>query len=124
MLNYKKYIMYDIILDFIDKIKYEVLKSPLPKTQRIPSEIDIKIKYDNKNKVYWVESTDLPDFFASATKEEELPKEIHDTLLLYFDIPRYIAKKLSNVGEIIKTDGTRIVDKWSKTTYQYHYEAV
>jgi len=124
MLNYKRYIMYDIILDFIDKIKYEVLKSPLPIVARIPSEIDIKIEYDNKNKVFWVESNDLPDFVASAIKEEELPKEIHDTLLLYFDIPRYIAKKLSSVGEIIKPDGTRIIDKGHKTTYQYHYEAV
>ncbi|MFA7628520.1 MAG: hypothetical protein WCY37_03915 [Candidatus Dojkabacteria bacterium] len=104
--------MYEYLGDLFDKIKYELFKLPEPKVRPLPKELKIDLHYDAEYGTHWVKSIDLPGFVASSKKQEDLPKEIHQTLMLYYDYPRYIAKKLSdNYGEIKKNDGTLIKGK-------------
>lgn len=63
----------------------------------IPEQIDFKKYYDEQNKVHWIEVENLPEFYVTGKTEEELAANFHDTIMVYFDVPTYFAKKL-NVG--------------------------
>jgi len=59
----------------------------------IPKQFSFSSHYDEENKVYWVEAYNLPEFIVSGKTPEELAKNFVDTILVYFDVPRYFAKK-------------------------------
>lgn len=59
----------------------------------IPQKLDIVSHYDKKNKVHWVEVPQLPEFYATGKTSEELARNIYDTILVYFDVPTYFAKR-------------------------------
>jgi len=96
--------MMDFILDTIDTIKYKYLKIE-PKPFRIPTKLELVVRFDKKNKVYWAECESLPDFIATADTQEHLLIEIFDTLLLYFNVPRYFAKQLTKPGKLTLPNG-------------------
>jgi len=58
----------------------------------VPVNITLQSHYDKINKIYWVESDQLPDFEATGKSLEELAIHIGDALLVYLDIPYYFAK--------------------------------
>lgn len=116
--------MDDILFDLFDKIKYDILKFAPPKISQIPTEISIDIHYDKKNKVHWVDSPNLEGFIASSDNEQDLPQEIHDTLLSYFDVPRHFANKDRKPGLIKKSDGTIIGKSQIKSDSKYKYAPV
>ncbi|PIZ63140.1 hypothetical protein COY17_01185 [Candidatus Saccharibacteria bacterium CG_4_10_14_0_2_um_filter_52_9] len=73
---------------------YGVLKRrPSIDFSEIPSTIHFTSRYDQKNKVHWVESPELPEFIVSGKTSEELAKNVGDTLLVYFDVPTYFARR-------------------------------
>jgi predicted RNase H-like HicB family nuclease len=81
---------------------YGVLKQrPDIDLSDLPLQIRIISHYDKASQLHWVEAPDHPDFMATGRTSEELAKNIGDTLLVYFDIPSYFARKY--------TDGTLIV---------------
>lgn len=69
----------------------------------IPMQIRFTSHYDEKNKVYWVEAENLPEFVVTGKTKEELAKNIGDTILVYFDFPHYFATKFVD-GEYVITD--------------------
>ncbi len=100
----KDYSIADKILDIADFVKYEVLKKELPKIS-LPKKLKLEQGYDRKYKTYWVECEKLPGFVATASSKEGLLKEFYETLLVYFDVPRYLAKKMNKYGELVMSDG-------------------
>ncbi len=94
----------DIFQDIVDTTKYSILRVQ-PPAFSIPNRLDLKVNYDTKNKVLWCETPDLPGFTATGKNEKELLKEIFETLLVYFDIPRYFAKRMNEYGEMTMPDG-------------------
>lgn len=100
--------MLDLILDLYDIIKYKILRIS-PKPFSIPHSIELNAQYDSENKVFWVESSEYPDFVASAESKEDLLYEVFETILLYFDVPRYFAKKMKEPGELVLSNGQKIV---------------
>jgi len=69
----------------------------------IPPTINLSTHYDEVNKVYWVESDDLPDFEATGKTFESLAEHVFDSLLVYLDIPYYFARKMPE-GELTITN--------------------
>lgn len=72
----------------------------------IPSSITIHPHYDAVNKVYWVESPELPDFEATGKTLEALAEHVGDSLLVYFDIPYYFARQYVDGALTIKDPKT------------------
>lgn len=62
----------------------------------MPAHFNLEPHYDERNKVYWVESPDLPDFEATGKTLTELAEHIGDALMVYFDIPYYFARKFED----------------------------
>lgn len=73
----------------------------------VPMNITLKSHYDKRNKVYWVESDQLPDFEATGKTLEELATNIGDALLVYLDIPYYFAKNYEDGILTIKDPRTK-----------------
>jgi predicted RNase H-like HicB family nuclease len=90
----------DGIIDIWQNFYYGTLhRAPKVDLSVIPQSFQFHIHYDDNNKVFWIDSPDLPDFEASGKTLEELAKNIQDTLYVYFDIPRYFAIR-SNMTSI------------------------
>lgn len=107
----------DKILHVYDSVKYEIFKVKPKSIFSLPNNISLSMFNDPQRNVFWVESNEFPDFVASANTEEDLIKEIHQTLLLYFDIPRYYAKKFDDQGILTLDDGRQVILA-PKFTYQ------
>ena len=99
--------MTDLILDMIDAIKYGILRMT-PPAFSIPNKLSLEVHYDKDEDVYWAISDELPAFSVSAKTKEDLLAEVYETLLLYFDVPRYFAKRTNNTGQLTFPDGTVI----------------
>jgi hypothetical protein len=79
---------------YIDIIKYDVLKMPSYFDYSIlPTIVDFDSHYDKKRELHWLESKDLPGLCVTGRDKVELAKNVGDTLLVYFDVPTYFAKK-------------------------------
>ena len=104
-------------LHVYDSVKYEIFKVKPKSIFSLPNNISLSMFNDPQRNVFWVESNEFPDFVASANTEEDLIKEIHQTLLLYFDIPRYYAKKFDDQGILTLDDGRQVILA-PKFTYQ------
>jgi predicted RNase H-like HicB family nuclease len=90
-------IMMDPAISVWQSFIYGVLKyRPAIDFSEIPATLDFVAHYDAKNDVHWVEAPQLPEFYVSGKTSEELAKNVGDTLLVYFDVPTYFAKKWSD----------------------------
>ncbi len=73
---------------------YGVLKkTPNIDFSEIPQNIEFISHYDAARDVHWVEAPQLPEFIVSGKTSEELAKNVGDTILVYFDVPTYFARK-------------------------------
>lgn len=73
---------------------YGVLKRrPTIDFSEMPETISFVSNYDEKHDVHWLEATNLPEFIVSGKDAKELATNINDTLLVYFDVPHYFAKR-------------------------------
>jgi predicted RNase H-like HicB family nuclease len=73
---------------------YGTLKRrPATDLSEMPTQLNFVMHYDKRNKLYWVEATNLPEFVVTGKTLEEVAKNIGDTILVYFDIPTYFAKQ-------------------------------
>lgn len=95
------------------KFIYGVLKRrPSIDFSKIPTQLSLDVHYDKKNKVYWLDCKELPEFIVSAKDPQDFPKHIADTLMTYFDVPMYFAKDYPN-GEFSfvnpKTGNTEVI---------------
>ena len=94
--------------DIFDDLKYDVLKFPWPEFSEIPIPQHLDLKLYKESNGAWVESVDLPDFYATADSVEGLPLAIHQTILLYCGVPRYFARKQPKTGHLTLPDGSTI----------------
>lgn len=89
--------MVNFILYLWQEFYYGILRRrPAIDFSDIPSSINLVGHFDEKNRVHWVESPDLPEFYASGKTKEDLAKNIFDTILVYFDVPTYFAKRMKD----------------------------
>lgn len=100
---------------------YGVLgKRPSIDLTTIPQTLQFKNYYDKKNKVFWIEAVDLPGFLVSGKTQDELARNFHETMMVYFDVPTYFAKKLN---PIISLDAINPKTKQpEQTTVNYRKE--
>ena len=98
----------NFIGDIADDIKYDVLKLPYPQFSEIaiPNKLDLTLHFEKDGA--WVESPDLPDFYAVANDLNQLPLAIHQAILLYCGVPRYFARRQPTTGIITLPDGSSI----------------
>ena len=97
----------DFFLDIVDLLKYEIFKKEVP-VINLPKELKMKGGYDKENKTYWLECEELPGFVVSASSQKKLLKEVYETLLVYFDVPKYFAKRMNDYGELTMSDGRKL----------------
>ena len=84
----------DFLQDILDSIKYDIFKMSPPSVSIPVNKFHFQLHKEKDG--YWIESDDLPGFYASTKTKEDLVQELFETLLVYYDIPRYTAKKLPN----------------------------
>jgi len=83
-------------LDLEEFIKYKVLATPPPTVDYLPESINIRWTYDKKNKSFYAESPSHPEIYTAGKSIEEVINSVNDAVYTYFDVPRYLAKKLGN----------------------------
>lgn len=105
--------MFNIFQDIPSFIKYDILGLPLDVPTNFSSDI-----FHQKIKImklsdggYIVESKKYPNLYASGDDLEELREAFYDTLLTYFDIPRYFAKRRADDFKIALDDGKVLMAK-------------
>ncbi|HEX6257942.1 MAG TPA: hypothetical protein VFZ48_00515 [Candidatus Saccharimonadales bacterium] len=88
-------------LDYIGQvIMYGVFKNkPDIDFSEIPETISFVSHYDKDNDVHWLESPELPEFYVTGKNVEELARNTTDTLLVYYDVPTYFARRFSHTAE-------------------------
>jgi predicted RNase H-like HicB family nuclease len=59
----------------------------------IPQQINFESHYDKENDVHWLEVPELPEFYVTGKTAEELAEHFTETLLVYFDVPVYFARR-------------------------------
>lgn len=97
----------DTFLDLLDIIKYDFFKVTPPQLS-IPNRLSLILHYDKENQVLWCDPDELPGFVATAKTEKEMLKEVYETLLIYFDVPRYFANKMDDYGQMTLPNGKQI----------------
>jgi hypothetical protein len=86
--------MRELLVNLWQEFIYGILhRTPNVDLSVIPQSVRLKVGFDKKNDLYWLESPDLPDFEATGKSLEELNDHYADTLLVYFDIPHFHAKR-------------------------------
>ena len=83
-------------LNFEEFIRYKVLEAPPSTIDYLPQSIDIRWTYDKKNKSFYAESPSHPEIYTAGNSIEEVVNSINDAVYTYFDVPRYLAKRLGN----------------------------
>jgi len=88
--------MIDIATNLWQEFIYGVLKRrPTIDFSEMPSQINFVSHYDAERDVHWVEAPSLPEFIVSGKDAKELAIHINDTLMVYFDVPTYFAKRIN-----------------------------
>ena len=96
--------MKDILLDLLDYIKFDVLgvaKPPLP-----PFDFSMQFDLHKSKDGVWVSSKEHPGFIASGKDINELRGAVFETLLVYYDVPRYHSKRIKDLVSLNFSDGT------------------
>ena len=79
---------------YVDVLKYDVLRQPAFFDYTImPDSIDFESHYDKERDLHWLEVENLPGLYVSGRNKLELARNVGDTLLVYFDVPTYFARK-------------------------------
>jgi hypothetical protein len=79
---------------YVDVLKYDVLKQPsFYDYTALPDVINFDSHYDEGKQLHWLESEELPGFYVTGRNKLELAKNVTETLLVYFDVPTYFARK-------------------------------
>lgn len=95
--------MFDKLLDLYDVFRYDLLHQEIPVLPKFDFRVAFKLKKSKEG--FWVESDQLPGFIASGKTLEELREAMWDTLLMYYDVPRYRANRLEDRFELHLSDG-------------------
>lgn len=91
-----------LLVDIWQSFKYGVLKQrPNIDFSEIPNEFKFISHYDELNDVHWLEVQDMPEFIVSGKTTKELANNFTDTLLVYYDIPTYFAKRFAANSNIV-----------------------
>lgn len=98
--------MFDKLLDLYDVIRYDLLHQEAPVMPKFDPNIRFKLKKSKEG--YWVQSDQLPGFIASGKTLEELREAMWDTMLTYYNVPRYKANRLEDRFELRLSDGKEI----------------
>jgi predicted RNase H-like HicB family nuclease len=86
--------MNNLLTLIVQYIWYGVLKrTPNVDFSEIPTEINLIPGYDEANDVHYVIAPELPEFIVTGKTSEELHKNIGDSILVYYDVPSYFARK-------------------------------
>ncbi|TSC87305.1 MAG: hypothetical protein G01um101416_519 [Microgenomates group bacterium Gr01-1014_16] len=99
-----KYKLIDLLLDLKDFVLFDILRNRPPSLP--PFKLDLQFKTHRDRGLIWVESVDYPGLIASGENESELREAIFDSILTYFDVPRYRARKLPDTLTLKLDDGT------------------
>jgi site-specific DNA-adenine methylase len=59
----------------------------------MPQTINFTSHYDSERDLHWLESSEFPELYVTGHNKEELARNVTDTLLVYFDVPTYFARK-------------------------------
>ncbi|MDR0979576.1 MAG: hypothetical protein LBM12_00210 [Candidatus Nomurabacteria bacterium] len=95
----------EALIDLCQNFYYGILgRAPKIDFSTIPRSFTLNLHQDKKNGIYWVDSPDLPDFEATGKTLGELAKHIDDTFYVYFDIPRYFARRSGAPATVNLTD--------------------
>ncbi len=79
---------------YIDVLKYDILRRPQSFDYTvIPQSFSFDSNYDKDRDLHWLESKEMPDFYVTGSNKVELASRVGDTLLVYFNVPTYFAKK-------------------------------
>lgn len=96
------YIMNSLV-DLWQTFNYGLLKKrPSIDFSEMPDQLSFISHYDKENDVHWLEVPDLPEFIVTGKNTDELARNFTDTLLTYFDVPRYFAKRYNPDRIILK----------------------
>ena len=113
----------DFFYDFLDIIRYDLLRQPLPKPKDF-SDDKLHLKFHlNKEKKggMWLEADDYPGLIASGDTYEELREAVLDSILTYFDVPRAYAKRYKDTLRLNLPNGKVVKPKksfWPEITIQ------
>ena len=79
---------------YLDVLKYDIFKLPnYFDYSIIPTSLTFKSNYDKNQDLHYLEINELPWTYVTGHDKLELAKNIGDTLLVYYDVPTYFAKK-------------------------------
>jgi hypothetical protein len=79
---------------YIDVFKYDLLKRPAYFDYSImPASLNFESHYNAEQDLHWLEAKDMPEFYVTGKNKVELARNVGDTLLVYYDVPTYFAKK-------------------------------
>lgn len=79
---------------YLDVLKYDILRQEAIFDYSImPNPINFVSHYDEERDLHWLEVEELPGFVVSGRNKVELARNLGDTLLVYYDVPTYFAKK-------------------------------
>lgn len=109
MNNPVRYIVHDIFSDMADWVKYNIFRSQLPSMPIIDQNLSLKIIKEKNG--YWVTCPDYPGFIASGDTLEELRENLFDAILVYFNVSRYLSKRVPDHLKLNLPDGTEILPK-------------
>lgn len=110
MNNPIRYILYDKVSDVSSWLKYEVLHFTPPTMPLIDTTLSLKL-HKEKGGGYWTTCENYPGLIASGDTFEELRESLFDAILLYFQVPRYLTKKVPDKLILNLPDGTQILPK-------------
>jgi hypothetical protein len=79
---------------YLDVFKYDILRMSQHFDYSImPTSLQFESHYDRESDLHWLEMPELPGFYVTGKDKVELARNVGDTLLVYFDVPTYFAKK-------------------------------
>jgi len=109
----------DSLIYITQWVNYGLLKrKPAIDFSQIPANVPLHLGYDKKHKVHWAIAANLPGFEVTGKTEGELADNIWDTLLVYFDIPTYFARRKAPPSAVFE-----VTDKKKHTTKTFEVHA-
>jgi predicted RNase H-like HicB family nuclease len=98
--------MFDLLMDMLDTIKFDVLGMKKPKLPLFDP--NMRLELHGEKGGYWVSSKEHPGLVASGDTLEELREATFESILVYYSVPRYHAKRINDLLSLHLSDGTVI----------------
>ena len=83
----------DALINIWQEIKYGVLRREGFDFDQLPKTLNFNSNYDPNKDLHWLECVNLPEFYVTGRNKEELARNVTDTLMVYYDVPTYFAKR-------------------------------